>query len=170
MTEPAVAIPLALLLLVNIAWSIVLYRRLRVVETEGDKLQEFLKEFDSAIERAREAGDRLRQQIGDGGSELRRSSEAARLRSEQLGRLCEGAERLARRLELAIERAARARADLEVTGAGQVAAARDPGAREETLTGASIEADQPGKRRAETAPRSGRPLPPELEQVLARLR
>ncbi len=166
-----VVIPLALLLLVNIAWSIALHRRLSCLDSDGERLHEFLGEFDAAIARAREAVAGFRQEVGDLVAELRRQTEGARLRSEQLGRLCEGAERLGRRLELAIERAARARADVETPYPTAPDAVVD-----ERVTGAAPAArptrtaGPTGRERGTAREAGSRTLPRELEALLARLR
>ncbi|GBD43147.1 hypothetical protein HRbin40_00612 [bacterium HR40] len=170
MTSPVVAVALSLLLLVNVAWSVALYRRLARIDDGREKLEVLVREFDEAVAKARESMGELRRELDGIATELRRYGEGARLRSDQLGRLLEAGERLARRLEGAIERAARTRAEMETARATDAATSsrgsspRSP-AEVESRSAAAGEEDEKAPTVAPAVE-----LPAELRRLMARLR
>ena len=175
MSEPVVAIPLALLLLVNIVWSIALFRRLALLDRDGEQLREVLREFDVAVERTHRAADALRAEVHAIEQQLRCSVEGARLRSEQLGRLCAAAERHATRLERAMVRATQsevANGERAVFPQGTEAGAAERAEPTVSCGDAKTKTDHSApNREAAVSLQAGPPsLPRELERVLAQLR
>lgn len=168
MTEPA-TIALALLLLVNICWCVALHRRLALLDEDGERLREFLRAFDEAVEKARSAASGLREEAAGIEKDLRRHAEGARLRGEQLARLCEGGERLARRLEAALERAAGVRAAIASHEEDRRSPARAGPPRPEAAATAVRDPAEPGGIAAAGAARTAT-RPADLERLLARLR
>ncbi len=93
------ALTVAVFSLANMAWCAVLWWRLRRLGAEAAGLEEASRRLEAAVTSGRELLEQLRSELVVGERALERRTEMARRRVEELGRLCEAAARLARRLE-----------------------------------------------------------------------
>lgn len=170
MTSSLVAVALGLLLLVNVAWSIALHRRLSVLDRNGEQLDRLIREFDAAVARASGAVAALREEVGALERDLRRYGEGARLRIGQLERLCATAERLATRLDATIERARQTRSEPDTEGSTMNEATPAPKADFRPRRSPAESASTRRSAGSTSAEFASDEVPGELRRLFARLR
>ncbi|MFO1068447.1 MAG: DUF6468 domain-containing protein [Geminicoccaceae bacterium] len=111
MAETAMDLVLCALLAATIAWCAVVHRRLRALRADRGELEGFVAALGAATERAEAAIAGLRGAGEAARQELLKQDEESRQRVEEVVRAVDGAGRMLRRLETAIQHAARLAAE-----------------------------------------------------------
>lgn len=118
-------IVIAVMLVVTIGYSVVLYRRLGVLRGSHDDMKKVVRKFSFSIERAQTGLLTLKTASTELSSVLAERTEAARAVSDDLGFLTTSADRLADRLD-ALVGEGRAQASVGVLQGGAAPGAQPP--------------------------------------------
>lgn len=116
---------LVVLLLLTIAWCVLVHSRLRRLRADRGELQTFIGALAEATARAEETVQHLRDASRAVESSAGERDRQARRQSETLARLTENAERVARRLDSAVEQGATRLAGQRTRGSRSAAAHPD---------------------------------------------
>lgn len=111
MIELAANLLVAFLLVLTTSWCVLLYRRLDRLRVERSDVAAFLAAVDGAVRRAEQAVAGIRDGAGEAQRLLAAEQGQAQQRAAELARLVDSAGRMARRVETAIHRGARAMAE-----------------------------------------------------------
>ena len=97
MLEHPASLSVALLLLLNAAWCLLLHRRLGRLLSQESALHGLVRELETVLERAQAAVEAIREESRALERRLDMQRELTRRRGEELARWCRIAQRLARR-------------------------------------------------------------------------
>jgi Domain of unknown function (DUF6468) len=111
MIELVANLLVAFLLVLTTSWCVLLYRRLDRLQVERSDVESFLAAVDGAVRRAEQAVAGIRDGAGEAQRLLATEQGEAQQRAAELARLVDSAGRMARRVETAIHRGARAMAE-----------------------------------------------------------
>jgi hypothetical protein len=126
MAETAMDLVLCALLALTILWCAVVHRRLRALRADKGELETFVASLGAATERAEAAIAGLRGAGEAACRELQKQDDESRQRTEDLVRAVDGAGRMLRRLEAAIQNAARLAAEPVARERARPASPPDP--------------------------------------------